>query len=181
MNVTQTERTLLAGFGALLGYPRAHLGAQARVLLDELAELDPAAHEHLEAFIEAVERSSDAEVEEHYTRAFDLAPQAVPYLSVYLFGAEGTQRGPFMAGLQKSYAELGFDIGHELPDHVATVLRYALVAPEEEWQALREWCVPPPVKQMARDLERAQNLYRHLLHALVSVLAMPSEGEPEHV
>jgi nitrate reductase delta subunit len=135
----------------------------------------------MEAFIEAVERSTDAEIEEHYTRAFDLAPQAVPYLSVYLFGAEGTQRGPFMAGLRKSYDEYGFDAGHELPDHVANVLRYALAAPEEEWTALREWCVPPPVKQMARDLERVQNLYRHLLHALVSLLAMPSEGETEHV
>jgi nitrate reductase delta subunit len=181
MNATQTERALLASFGALLEYPHVHLGAQARELLDELASLDPAAHAHLEAFIEAVERGADAEIEEHYTRAFDLAPQAVPYLSVYLFGAEGTQRGPFMAGLKKSYDEHGFDAGHELPDHVATVLRYALAAPEEEWTALRAWCVPPPVKQMARDLEHAQNLYRHVLHALVCVLALPTEGEPEHV
>jgi len=181
MNATQTERELLASFGELLEYPHAHLGAQARELLDELADLDPAAHAHMEAFVEAVERSADAGVEEHYTRAFDLAPQAVPYLSVYLFGTEGTQRGPFMAGLKAAYEAAGFDAGTELPDHLALVLRFAPLATGEDWQGLRDWCLPPPVRQMARDLDRTANPYRHLLHSLAAVLAAPDDGDPEHV
>jgi nitrate reductase assembly molybdenum cofactor insertion protein NarJ len=61
------------------------------------------------------------------------------------------------------------------------VLRYALMAPKEEWAELRDLCIPPPVKQIARDLDTANNVYRHIAHALVAFLAREASKESGHV
>jgi nitrate reductase delta subunit len=175
------ERAVLARYGALLQYPGDEVHALGVELLDALRQASAGAADALAAFLEEARGMSRHALQEHYTRAFDLAPQAVPYLSVYLFGAESTQRGQFMAGLSLSYAQQGFDTGTELPDHVSLVLRYAPFAPAEEWEELRAWCLSPPVKQMARDLDRAQNPYRHLMQSLAAVLAAPVLGDAAHV
>lgn len=181
MMTPQRDRAILERYGVLLQYPNARSLSLAATLLGVVQSNAPEAAECLSAFLAEGRPLSLESLQEHYTRAFDLAPQAVPYLSVYLFGAESTQRGQFMAGLSLSYALQGLDPGKELPDHVSLVLRYAPLAPEEEWNELRQWCLPPPVKQMARDLEKAQNPYRHVLNALVAFLAMPVLGEAAHV
>jgi nitrate reductase molybdenum cofactor assembly chaperone NarJ/NarW len=170
--------SVLQKFGEALTYPTPgyHRG------IEELEELlgEQSAQAPLRDFQRAAALLSPEVLEEHYTRAFDLAPQAVPYLSVYLFGAESPQRGQFMAGLSGAYAQAGFDAGNELPDHLAVVLRYAAVAPALEWPELQQWCLPAPVRHMRLALEKASNPYQHLLASLESFLAESTVGEPAH-
>ena len=181
MVAMDTDKSLLAAYGALLEYPGHDLQSGCESLQASLLELAPEAASWLEGFMALFGLLSRAALEEQYTRAFDLAPQAVPYLSVYLFGPEGTQRGPFMAGLNGAYAEAGFDGGSELPDHVSLVLRFLPLACDEDYQALRAWCLLPPIRQMARDLERAANPYGHLMHSLAAFLGNSADGDSDHV
>ena len=172
------EQEVLDSFSRALSYPD---GPRPEIIeaLEGVLEAEEA-RQQVTAFQQAAARLPLEALEEQYTRAFDLAPQAVPYLSVYLFGAESPQRGQFMAGLSGAYAQAGFDPAGELPDHLAVVLRYARVAPHEEWRELREWCLTAPVRHMRRALEKAGNPYQHLLAALETFLAQCSVGALSH-
>ena len=173
------DREILDKFGRALAYPHAGLPKELESL-EELLE-DVAARAQLDMFQRKATPMRLDMLEEQYTRAFDLAPQAVPYLSVHLFGPESSQRGQFMAALNAAYAKCGFDAQGELPDHVAAVLRYATVAPEGEWEELCQWCLPAPLRNMRLALEKTDNLYQHVIAAVELYVASPLVGEPSHV
>lgn len=175
-----TEQRIFAQFGEILRYPDAELAAKLRILADLLAPGHALAAQHMETFIGVSSDASMVFLEEHYTRAFDLAPQAPPYLSIYLFGAENPQRGQFMAGLNGAYAEAEYDCEGELPDHLALVLRYAAVSSPAEWEELREACLFAPLKMMSLALEKAGNPYSHLLASLKSYVRSLKSGELSH-
>jgi nitrate reductase delta subunit len=102
------------------------------------------------------------EREELYTAAFDVTPACVPYASIHLFGEENFKRGEFMAALRARYAEAGFDAGDELPDHLATLLRFAAHASEAERRELVEFCLLHPLECMLEAL-RENHPYRAVL------------------
>lgn len=173
--------TLYAEFAALLNYPESGLADRAAALAQHLKEAAPDGVAPLARFADFLASCSVDETREHYTRAFDLSPLAVPYLSVYLFGAENPQRGQFMAGFSAAYAEAGHDCGGELPDHLAVVLAYAPVAPEETWNDILRLCLPAPLKLMRQSLEQGNNPYQHLLASLEHVVEHETSGVLTHV
>lgn len=184
------DRRAAAALGALFAYPRrkrfaadlAH--AEGRLL----AAGHEAAAEALGSFERAVARLGFEELEDLYTRTFDLTPTCVPFLSVHLFGQESFRRARLMTGLEEAYQRAGFDRaagaaaeGRELPDHVGVVLRAAEAFPADEWRDLVELAMAKPLARMAGALAPAgarANPYRHLVEAvrrLLGVDALPAE------
>ncbi len=174
-------RSLYGEFAALLSYPEPGHADRANALSLQLGDVVPEAAEPLARFADFLATSAVEEAREHYTRAFDLSPLAVPYLSVYLFGAENPQRGQFMAGFSAAYAEAGHDSGGELPDHLAVVLAYAATAPEDTWEEVERFCLPAPLKLMRQSLEKGDSPYRHLLASLEHVVKHETAGALTHV
>jgi nitrate reductase assembly molybdenum cofactor insertion protein NarJ len=180
------SRKAVAALGVLLAYPRrerfaADLArAEGRLLEAGAAE----ASEALEAFERAAVRRSFDELEELYTRTFDLTPSCAPFLSVHLFGQESFRRARLMTGLEEAYRKAGFDRsegGTELPDHVAIVLQAAESFPEAEWAELVERVLARPLARMKGALD-AKNPYRHLVEAVRQVLGVtevPEEAPAE--
>ncbi|HLE85388.1 MAG TPA: molecular chaperone TorD family protein [Thermoanaerobaculia bacterium] len=177
------SREAVAALGVLLAYPRrerfaADLArAEGRLLEAGAAE----ASEALEAFERAAVRRSFDELEELYTRTFDLSPACAPFLSVHLFGQESFRRARLMTGLEEAYRKAGFDRGTELPDHVAIVLQAAEAFPEAEWAELVERVLARPLAKMKGSLD-ARNPYRHLVEAVRQVLGVaevPEEAPAE--
>ena len=166
MTESSEYRAIYPDFAALLSYPEPGHQKLAEALVLRLREGSDETAEALEHFAEFLASSTVEEAREHYTRAFDLSPLAVPYLSVYLFGAENPQRGQFMAGFSGAYAEVGYDSGGELPDHLATVLGYAAVAPEDTWDEVQQLCLPSPLKLMRNSLREGENPYHLVLASL---------------
>lgn len=181
MNNGTRMRTMYGKFATLLSYPEPGLADRAEALVRDLEVLVPEAAEPLAHFAECLASCSVEEAREHYTRAFDLSPLAVPYLSVYLFGAENPQRGQFMAGFSAAYAEAGHECGGELPDHLAVVLAYAAAAPEDTWNEVERFCLPAPLKLMRQSLETGGSPYRHLLASLEHVVKHETSGVLTHV
>lgn len=125
-------------------------------------------------------RSLDERRELH-TGTFDLSPVCVPYASVHLFGEESFKRANLMGGLADAYRRAGFDPGKELPDHVATILRFLPRMTEEEQRDLARFVLQPSIDRMAQSLFGSRNPYGYLLDALRGVLAAVVQAETVHV
>lgn len=166
MKESSEHRAIYGHYATLLAYPEQVIWELAPTLEKRLTCNSPAAAEDLRHFSQFLEATTLAEAREHYTRAFDLSPLAVPYLSVYLFGAENPQRGQFMAGFMGAYAEAGYDSGGELPDHLAVVLGYAARAGEDTWDEVQRLCLPSPLKLMHQSLREGASPYHHVLASL---------------
>lgn len=180
------SRKAAAALGALFAYPRPERFAVdlARAEGRLLAAGEDGAAAALDLFERAVARLSFQEIEDLYTRTFDLSPSCVPFLSVHLFGQESFRRARLMTGLEEAYQKAGFDRtegGNELPDHLGVVLRAAEVFSDDEWRELREMVLARPLAKMAGALG-AKNPYRHLLEAvrrLLGVDYLPAEAPAE--
>ena len=166
MKVLVEPTAVFAQFGEAFAYPGPELVGVLAGLRESLAEREDSCALKVDEFVRYIEDTPIRRIEEQYTRAFDIAPIAVPYLSVYLFGAENPQRGAFMAGLMEAYEKAGHACGGELPDHIAVLLRYAPKAPPGEWEELCEHCLPTPLRLMRIALEEAKSPYAQLADAL---------------
>ncbi len=180
MNDFSVTQDIFAHYAAALSYPGPGFAHSLEGLAALLAPAYTGPARKVEEFIHLMGGGRGGDFDEHYTRAFDLSPIAVPYLSVYLFGAENPQRGQFMAGLMAAYAKAGFECHRELPDHLAVVLRYAAVAPREEAEELVRLCLPAPVRHMCRGLQEGGNPYHLLLVSLEDCLQLIRVGELSH-
>ncbi|MBN8216938.1 MAG: molecular chaperone TorD family protein [Spirochaetes bacterium] len=65
------------------------------------------------------------ELQEGYTRAFDLMPAAPLYAGHHLFGEDTQRRTQFLVRLQEACQDHGIDLGGELPDFLPHVLTLA--------------------------------------------------------
>lgn len=160
---------LFPQLGALFVYPGEGYDAQVQNAAEVLRPDNEEAALALDAFVSSLKRLRRGEREEAYTRAFELSPQCIPYLSVYLFGEDSHKRAELMTGLKSIYENAGRPCSYELPDHLAVILSNADVFPESDWKELTRWCIPGPLKEMVRGLHRAESPYRHLLDAILAV------------
>ncbi len=164
--------SIYEALAALLEYPGAGLPA-----LESCVEtLDGDAAEVLEAFVSAVRERTQGEMEELYTRTFDLQPDSCLYVGHQLFG-EDWRRGMFMARLKHRYEESGFAAITEVPDYLPAVLRFVAGGTDRvETAELLQDCVVPVAAKLLRRLERESNPYAAVLRALLMVIA--PEGDP---
>ncbi|NUN92572.1 MAG: molecular chaperone TorD family protein [Verrucomicrobiae bacterium] len=168
----------LDALGRALEYPGADLAARWEACRAALTPAHPAAARRVADALDRLAVSSTEEFEEIYARAFDLSPACAPYVTVHLFGEESFKRGELMARLRERYAAVGFASGAELPDHVATLLRYAARAEREEAGELAQYCLMTPLARMA-DALGAENPYGFLLRAAEETLREEfSERDP---
>lgn len=159
----------------LLNYPRPDLSCLLDQTRATLRGLKSEADAHLQRFAEGMEKLSPEEREEVFTATFDLSPACVPYVSIHLFGEENFKRGEFMAALHARYAKAGFNAGSELPDHLATIIRFMTMVNESERREVMEFCLLGPLNKMLATLTD-ENPYRHLLAAMRTTLLAAHPG-----
>jgi nitrate reductase molybdenum cofactor assembly chaperone len=118
------------------------------------------------------------ELQELYTRTFDLSPVCALDIGYHLFG-ENYKRGVFLANLRET--EAPFDLGQErqLPDYLPVLLRLLTKLDDEELRsALIVDCMIPALEKMLKTLSEAENPYRHLIAAVRSVLKSEAGAYP---
>ncbi|OPZ84618.1 MAG: Nitrate reductase delta subunit [bacterium ADurb.Bin429] len=174
--VIAEETHICTALGALFAYPTEAYPEDILTCRDQMRRLYPAAARALETFWQQMRQMEHGAREELYTGTFDLAPVCVPYVSVYLFGAENYKRSELMARLNDEYARRGFAPGSELPDHLGVLLRFLPCLPSDEQRELLHFCLRAPVLTMIEHLTKTANPYRHLLRAVQQVLQAMAEG-----
>jgi nitrate reductase molybdenum cofactor assembly chaperone NarJ/NarW len=161
-------RTALGAVAELLEYPtRDPRPPLARLL----ARVGPRVAKDLDRFAAFALGAPQHEREELHTTTFDLSPVCPPYVGHHLCG-ESPVRGLFLARLAGVYAAHGFSPSDgELPDHVATALRFAATAHGKDRDDLVQDGLVPAVAKMREALRGRANPYRHLLAGLQRLLA----------
>lgn len=164
------ERRIYQFFAEMLEYPQPDLRVSVREGLFCLEPLYPGIADLLKAFASYVRSTPMEEVEEVYTRTFDLQPLCAPYVGYHLLG-EDHRRSFFMARLKEYYAKCGFAIGKELPDHLSLILRFlSLRGDGDKERELVTECVTPAVAKMVSRLPEEENPYKQVLRALLLLL-----------
>ena len=129
-------------------------------------------------FASEIERLSLSELQEVYTRTFDLSPVCALDIGYHLFG-ENYKRGVFLANLRET--EAPFDLGqeHQLPDYLPVLLRLLTKLDDEELRsALIVDCMIPALEKMLKILGEGENPYRHLIAAVNTKLKSEAGAYP---
>lgn len=124
----------------------------------------------LTAFRSAVATLTLSDLQELYTRTFDLNPVCALEVGYHLFG-ENYKRGEFLANLRET--EAPFDLGQEyqLPDYLPVLLRLLTRLDDEELRSsLISHCMVPAIEKMMSSFKDTENLYRYLLEAVRTTL-----------
>jgi nitrate reductase delta subunit len=158
MTVATIDAAALAGF---LEYPWDRPSAPERAVAAKLKPL-----------LKYIESHSLEELQELYSRTFDLTPVTPPYLAFHVHG-ETYRRGTVMARLRELYRHHDIDEAGELPDHLGNVLK--LIARAGRDTAVAELVRDELVPGLAKLIEIAakeepKNPYRALLDAAQEVL-----------
>lgn len=161
---------LLGQLADLLSYPSEATSVTLDAAVASTAEACPEALRPLSEW-EAYFRATPLwEVQETYTRTFDLNPVCGLDVGFYLFG-EDYQRGVFLAHLRESQEAVGLVEQTELPDHLPVLLRWlARVYPAELYTDMAAECVVPVLRRMDEILAEGANPYRRLIQAIARAL-----------
>jgi nitrate reductase delta subunit len=176
--VTAALRAALAQTSRLLRYPDAEYGARLRAAIDATRAAVPAAGEALEAFARGIEGRPGPEIEELFTRTFDLNPLAALEVGWHLYG-EDYARGAFLVRMRQALRGAGIDEGGELPDHLASLLLLLAHLPAEEAAALAATAIVPAIERMLPPLETAASAFAPLLKAVWGLAAACATPAPQ--
>jgi nitrate reductase delta subunit len=170
---------VLDGLGAALEYPRDDYRVRLVECRDSLVDGDPEAAAGVGAFCEVIANLNDTELEELYTRTFDLNPVCTPEVGWHIYG-EQYRRGRFLVQARDLLKVVGIEEKGELPDHLMSLLpAVARLQPKDAALFAGTYLVPA-VEKMLAGMEDKANPYEQILRAIRSVL-MTFAIEPAQV
>ncbi len=120
-------------------------------------------------FRKGIEGRSLDELEELYTRTFDLNPVCSLDLGWHLY-AENYDRGTFLVAMREALRKYGIPETNELPDHLPSVLKLLARMPQDEASALVEESVLPALKKMIAGFGESENPFGLLIKAVEVIL-----------
>lgn len=165
---------VLESLATLLTYPTAGYSSLAdnccEVLEREMTgETGAKIRQNVEKYRTVLRFLSAEELEEFYTRTFDLNPVCSLDIGWHLY-AENYDRGTFLVEMRNELKEHGLKESTELPDHLPMVLRLlARMAPERA-VVLATKSVLPAVRKMVQGFSNTRNPYAVIIEMLEPVL-----------
>jgi len=154
---------------AVLRYPDGGYAERVRECAAALRGLCQEAHAEVEAFAGEIRLLSPEEIEEQFTRTFDLNPACCLDLGWHLYG-EAYERGRFLVKIRGLLRRHAIVESGELPDHLAHMLPLVgRMAPGPAVELVRE-AIAPALATMCTALEKTSSPFRHLLAAARSLV-----------
>jgi nitrate reductase molybdenum cofactor assembly chaperone len=160
---------VLDAFARLLSYPDEHTTQSVELLYVVLQSELPDAALSASQFGAFCERHERWEIEEAFTRTFDVNPACALEVGWHLFGEEYA-RGMFLVRMRQELRKYGLSESSELPDHIAHVLAIVAAMPEAEATRFVRACVQPAIETMNRALTDQDTPYRHVVASLAAVI-----------
>ena len=121
-------------------------------------------------FRRKVQGLSIAQLQELYTRTFDLNPVCTLDIGYHLFG-ENYKRGELLAKLRETEAPYELGQANQLPDHLPVLLRLLAKLEDEELRlALIGEILIPALGKMLEALSQTDNPYGNLIEVINNAL-----------
>ncbi len=159
----------------LLCYPDPQVLAATAAIEAALAGLPSGLADPLKLLAVHRARTGATELACEYVELFDLRRRCCLYLTYYTAG-DTRNRGQALVRFAGAYKTAGYRIdGGELPDYLPAVLELAAHAGEPGWALLREHRIG--LDLLAQALAAQQSVYRHAIHAVLSMLPTPRPGD----
>lgn len=171
INLTELDKKLFGSLADVLEYPTEGWYARLEEFRNFCRLANRGDSEPLLDFVDMVRDSSLTELQEFYTRTFDLSPVCALEVGYHLFG-EDYKRGAFLAQLRET--ENPYQLGQEqqLPDHLPVLLRLLVELDDPELRAsLIGCCLLPALGKMGKQLRKKKNRYGNLIFFLEELLA----------
>ncbi len=156
-------------FAKIFCYPEVGIAAHAESLLEELNGQKEDA-DHLRPFCDFVKNARHSDLEELFTRTFDMNPTCCLEIGWHLFG-EDYRRGEFLVQMRQSLAEEKLPESGELPDHISHCLQLLTrLEIEDAREFTKSYLLPAMEKIRAGFKENEKSPYRAVMDLLLSVL-----------
>ena len=174
--LTGEETELLYSLASVLEYPTEDwYGTLERCKALSLLA-DRAGNEHFAEFCREIHELPLVELQELYTRNFDLNPVCALEVGYHLFG-EDYKRGEFLARLRES--ENPYELGQamQLPDFLPVVLRLMCKLDDAEERAgMIGYCLIPALNKMTEAFAKKTNPYGHVIRFVLETLKQIAEN-----
>jgi nitrate reductase delta subunit len=168
--------TILPRYAELLEYPSEALPGLAANAADALKWQPTVWLDLLEAFALEAQLIPLGELEEMYTRTFDMNPSCSLEIGWHLFG-ETYKRGSFMANLREVLRKEGIEEGNSLPDYLPTLLKLLPKLHHDDAQDLVRDCILPAMEKIRTALREGSGPYANLMESLSLLLKDLAPGE----
>jgi nitrate reductase assembly molybdenum cofactor insertion protein NarJ len=149
----------LADFSLLahvFDYPVEGYGSRILAVTEKIGSAYPEAEAELELFVKPVSKMTVDEIQELYTRTFDIQPITTLDVGFVMFG-DDYKRGELLSNLNREHNSVGNDCGNELADHLPNLLRLiAILGKCELTIELIDMIVAPAIRAMVREFDPAR-------------------------
>jgi len=162
----------------LVSYPSPGFAEASEEWVAQVGAACPEAGAHLEDFLGWVRGCGEGEIEEQFTRTFDVSTEAALEIGWHAYG-ENYTRGAFLVRMRELLREHGVAETGELPDHLSHVLPVLGRLDHETSRALADEVVIPSVKKIAVALAAGAHPYEGVLDAVLDVLKLHLAAQPE--
>jgi nitrate reductase molybdenum cofactor assembly chaperone NarJ/NarW len=149
----------------LLSYPGREYPLAVRTCQQLLTRISHDDSQPLNRFAARVASAPLEDLEELFTRTFDLNPVCCLEAGWQLYG-EDYNRGNFLVQMRQQIRKHGLTETQELPDHLSNVLPLLARMNPEESAALCASHILPAVKKMQEGLAGKDNPYEEVLAAV---------------
>jgi nitrate reductase molybdenum cofactor assembly chaperone NarJ/NarW len=168
-NIKQDNKFLLKLISVLLLYPDDELIDWMPSLENELDETVTSAEKNrILLFVAAIKHLPLLNLQEHYTRIFDINPKSSLNLTYHTIG-DTDDRGRTLAQLDQIYRQAGYErTTGELPDYLPLVLEFLAECPHAEKIDLL-WVQFDAVNNIAAILDDLNSPYRFLFEILMNL------------
>ena len=152
MPLTIEDRTpLFDGLASLLAYPTESHSEVVQRAAATLEGWNAELGTRLAPLTEHVQSLARSDLEECYTRTFDISPECALEIGWHLYG-ENYTRGAFLVEMRGHLRNLGLAESAELPDHICHVLQVVGRLPEDEARELCRGQLLPALTKMQKQI-----------------------------
>lgn len=166
---------------ALIRYPGDETASAIAVAVERLVLQDGVLAAALEPFARFIRETPETDLEEFYTRTFDINPLCCLEVGWQVHG-DTYDRGAFLVKMRGLLRDHDLSEGTELPDHLGAILPLIPLLDEAESRELRDVFILPAVIRMRRGFVSgagADNIYDAVLSAIEITLRRETTLSPE--
>jgi nitrate reductase delta subunit len=164
----------------LLRYPDENYPRDLREIPERLEGHSPEAARLLRSFRDQVGDLRLEEIQELFTRTFDLNPVCALEVGWQLYGDEYA-RGSFLVFMRDALRRHGIPEGGELPDHLIHVLPLLDHVPAIEASEFAGGVVIPALEKMLKAFAKKDSPYENVLRAVQALLEESLALKPAEV